>query len=49
MYLQVVSPIAPGTFKAGDFDALEGYELRKRTESVVAALKEVVPELTKDK
>ncbi|RXW17921.1 hypothetical protein EST38_g7933 [Candolleomyces aberdarensis] len=46
---RIVSPITPGTFKAGDFEALGGFELRKRTEPVIAALKDVVPELIEDK
>ncbi|KAF5330129.1 hypothetical protein D9611_010543 [Ephemerocybe angulata] len=46
---RVVAPITPGSFKAGDFEALEGYELRKRAEPVIAALKDIAPELTEDK
>ncbi|KAF8954770.1 hypothetical protein BDZ97DRAFT_1908037 [Flammula alnicola] len=41
---RVVGPIDSGDFRVADFKALEDYEFRKRTESVVKALQEVAPE-----
>ncbi|TFK38220.1 UDP-glucose:Glyco protein glucosyltransferase-domain-containing protein [Crucibulum laeve] len=42
---RVVGPIDVGEFHSADFRALEEYELRKRTEPIVAALKSVVPDV----
>ena len=39
--LQVVGPIGPGEFEAGDFPVLSAYELRKRVQPVVDALQSV--------
>lgn len=42
---QVIGPIAPGEFVAADFEALQLYELRKRTGPVVEALINIYPEV----
>ena len=41
--LQVVGPIERGDFRAVDFAALESYEIRKRAEPVMNALKTISP------
>ncbi|KAF4618673.1 hypothetical protein D9613_009850 [Agrocybe pediades] len=46
---RVVGPIPSDAFKAADFQALEDFEYRKRTEPVVTALKEEAPLLMADK
>ncbi|KAG5641244.1 hypothetical protein DXG03_005668 [Asterophora parasitica] len=40
---RVVGPIKAGDFRAADYSALEGYELRKRAESIINALEEIAP------
>jgi hypothetical protein len=40
-----VGPIKPGEFRAGDFGALEGYEVKKRAGPVMSALEDVFPGL----
>lgn len=40
---RVVGPIKEGDFGSGDFSALEGYELKARTEPVEEAVRSVMP------
>lgn len=44
---QVIGPIGPGEFVVADFEALQLYELRKRTGPVVEALTNIHPEVNK--
>ncbi|KDR79892.1 hypothetical protein GALMADRAFT_242006 [Galerina marginata CBS 339.88] len=46
---RVVGPIKGNDFSVADFKALEDYEFRKRTDSIVQALQEVAPLLLEDK